>query len=299
MTMTYEEKEAQRQEREQQIMADIDEMDNSLDPGLRSDGPVEETLSDEVPIDEHEDRVVAEAGPDDLIEEVKREAEKAEAEAKEKPAEETPSDEYDFTAFINEMARQALGKAPVAPTPVPTPTPPVAPPVEAPPIVQTPAVPIDTLPSDLLTVEEMDQAFNSPQKMVELFQKVYMRAKVDAIQQSLTMLPNVIRPALAQETALHEMVSTFYKENPELNEYRDFVQYCATQVENAHPDWSPKQVMSETAKVAKGRLPSLREAHQRERKVKPSFVDQKVSSNKPSSKQMSRLEQELAAMPDY
>lgn len=300
--MTEEEKKAlevAQTEREKAVAEDVAAMDET---NLR---PKEESFEEQpAEADESSDIKVAEAGPDDLVKEIQ------EAVAKEElgDAVEGEDDGYDFS-FINELARQALGQpkqeAPVAPTPTPAPAP-VAP--EAAPIVmpQAPLVaPVQvSVPQDLVTVDEMTAAFDSPQKMVELLQKVYLQARsdavVDAVQQSLMALPNAVRPVLAKETAFVEMVKNFYQENPELNNYRDFVRYCAVQVENEHPEWSPQDVMKETAKVAKKRLPMLREAmHRESRQSKPSFVDQRGPKTKPSGKKLSRLEQELASMPDY
>jgi hypothetical protein len=290
-------KEAQQTEREREILSDIEAMDNAFNEQVE-----EVEVSSE---EEARDQVVAEAGAEDLVKELQDSAETEVESTEEKSAEEAkPDDEYDFS-FINELARQALGKQTE-----------VVQPVQEQPVVQSPqAQPVAqpspqtqlssmVAPQDLVSLDEMRSAFESPEKMIELIGKVYIRARADAtqdaVQTALMSLPNVVRPLLVQEASLAEMVKTFYVENPELDGYRDFVQYCATQVESAHPDWSPKQVMAETAKVAKGRLPALREAVQRERKqVKPSFVDQKSTTNKPSAKQVSRLERELAAMPDY
>lgn len=292
--MTEEERLAKEQaeaERNKVVQDDINEMDDIIE------GKVVDLPPEEEPIEGVGDKVVAEAGVEDLIpieERTPVEEKKVEGE-----------DEYDFS-FINELARQALGKPPTAPevvipqqaAPAPAPTPQLQ--AQPQQVVQPRVDPGPmTIPQDLVSVDEMTQAFESPEKMVQLFGKIYLRARADSVQQALMSLPHVVRPLVAQEAEIVDMVTGFYKENPELDKYRDFVQYCATQVESAHPDWAPRQVMAETAKVAKQRLPLLKEAASRQRQAKPSFVEQNQTSNKPKSAKVSRLEQELASMPDY
>jgi len=211
-----------------------------------------------------------------------------------------PKDEYDFSDFINSMARDALGK------PQPVTAQPVQQPVTQP-IAQPQAAPVVTMPkslqvpADLVTLEEMTEAFQSPEKFVSLLGKVYMKAASDGAQIAITQLPNIARPIFAQEASLAELSANFYKDNPELNKVRDFVQYCAVQVENAHPDWTAKQIFEETGKVAKQRLPMLKEVAQRQKRAatKPGFVDGQSQGvkNKPSPGKLSALEAEIAAMP--
>ena len=313
--MTDEEKQLREENRllmQKEVASDIELMDSIMDGNPPPDVTVEEEDEPKVQEDESQNKVVAEAGVEDLKDDLQAAA-AAEEVPVDKPVEEAKDeDEYDFS-FINELARQAMGapqsvqatQAPAAQTKE----------QEIPPAVQPQAIakvpefdPTNLtvqVPADLVDLKAMQEAFDSPEKMIELIGKVYARAVADATimgtQRSLMSLPQVVRPLVKQEAAMVERVTNFYKENPELVGYRDFVSYCGSQVENAHPDWTPEKVFAETAILAKKRLPMLREAMGRQQKttVKPSFVDQKSSKTKPSATKVSRLQQDLDAMPDY
>lgn len=295
MAISDEEKKAAAERREQQaasVLEDINLMDDTISGKIPESQLLSAPQAPET-IEEPAEKESFEAEP--IVAEPEPEVEVIPEPTAMQPVAVTPpiEDEYDFS-FINELARQALTGAPttqVASTPV-TPT--------TPPVQITPTV--ATTPTDLISVEEMSAAFESPQKMVELLGKVYQRALSDAVQRSLMELPNAVRPVIKQESDLAELAANFYKGNPELNNYRDFVQYCAVQVESKHPDWTPKQVMDETAKVAKARIPMLREAMQRQKRAptKPSFVGDQAQrgKNKPAAAKLSALEADIASMPN-
>lgn len=288
-----------REEMEKATLEDITTMDDVISGKIPESQIVQEdeTVTIETPTEtvdstEVSDTVVASAEPEPTEVEAPTTA----------TTETTATDDYDFADFINSIARDALGKKPVevvkpvevapvqAPTPVPVPVP-----------TAMPKITLE-VPQDLCTIEEMNAAFQDPTKMMELFGKIYLRAASDGAQSALMRLPDVVRPLFAQESELVTLAKEFYANNPELNRYRDYVQYCATQVEHQHPGWTPKQIFEETAKVAKAKLPMMKEAATRQKRAatKPAFVDaqSQKGTNKPSSGKMSALEAELAAMPD-
>jgi hypothetical protein len=213
------------------------------------------------------------------------------------------TDDYDFVDFLNSMSRDALGKksATTPPTPVVSTPTTIPKPVTPQPAAVAPKMTLE-VPQDLCTIDEMNAAFQDPAKMMELFGKIYLRAASDGAQSALMRLPDVARPLFAQEHELATLAREFYEKNPELNNYRDFVQYCATQVESKNPGWTPRQIFEETARVAKQKIPMLKEAATRQKRAaaKPAFVDaqSQKGTNKPSSGKLSALEAELAAMPD-
>jgi hypothetical protein len=213
----------------------------------------------------------------------------------ETPAEE---DEYDFS-FINDMARDAIIRmSQVEQTPQPQPQPQPAPePVQPTPQFVQQAAPAQAL--SLVTVEEMNEAFNSPEQMIALMQRVYQKAREDAIEQSLLRLPQVARQVSAQVIDQAELVRKFYDANQELKPYKDFVRYCAMQVEAKHPDWSYEKVAEETARVAKNRLPALRSARSTSRQS-PALPGsgRSVQRRGNPTQALTALEQEISEMPD-
>lgn len=284
--MSPEERERLRRERQQAAEAEMAEMDTIYEGGFGDEGPIrptEEAIQDELVVEEQivEEPIQIESRVEEVVE---------------TPIEEpVPEDEYDFS-FINDLARDAIMRQAV------TQQQPVEQTVQTQPIAQIPPVPPVQL-DGLVTLEEMTSAFESPEKFLEVLNKVattvYQRATLDAQEQALLRLPQVARNVSMQVIDQAALVQKFYKENAELVPYKDFVRYCAMQVEAKHPDWSYEAVAEETAKIAKHRLPLLRKA-QKESKQRPALPGSgRVAQRRGSPAQgLTALERELADMPD-
>lgn len=274
--MTPAEREELRKKRQAEAEAEIGQMDDIIFGS--SSTPAEEPVVEPEPVQ----AVEPEPEPESVIE-----PEPVQVSPEVAPVE----DEYDFS-FINEMARDAIARMtgqPQAPAPEP-PTPSAQTPTPAPTPVAAPPQPI-VPPGQLVSLEEMQAAFDSPEKMVELMGKVYAKAKQDAIQEAAQQASQ----ATIQVTEAAERQRTFYEANPELKPYHDFVRYCAIQVERKHPDWNYDQVVKEVVKVAKEQLPRIRQP-----KSGPALPGSGGGSNRrgaPTPKATS-LEAEIASMPD-
>lgn len=270
--LTPAQREAARREHEAAAMAEMDEMDNVI---LRGAEPaateqVQESAPESEPVEE--------------VEELPLEAAAEEVPTEEGIEAEAPEDEYDFN-FINELARNALMQqaAPVA-TPAPVVTAPAPAPTPAP---QQIAV---------ATLEEMNEAFTSPEKFIELLDKVAMRAE----ERALLRLPQVARQVSMQVIDHATAVQEFYNKNPELKQYHDFVGYCARVVEAKHPDWTNDKVAEETARVAKSQIPALRRAQQagKARPALPGAGRTQQRRATAASTGLSALQKEIDEMPN-
>lgn len=282
--LTPEEKEADRRTRQESAMSEMDEMDVIWSGDVLAAAAETEVVEMDGPerSDGRESAGEQEAEPEVMLPVAESPTESA------KPTE-VEKDEYDFADLLNRMARDAMQEpeaaAPVVPAPV----------VEVPPIVQ--AVPTPSAP--MATVAEMEEAFNSPEKFVQLLETVYQRAVQDAIERTTSQVPEVSRQVAIQVATQAEMARRFYSTNPELTSYRDFVAYCAGQVEKAHPDWGYQAVMDETAKVARSRLPALRRA-KKEGQNRPALPGsgKTVSRSRTPAQILTELEQEINEMPN-
>lgn len=242
--LTPQQREAARREHEAAAIAEIEEMDNVILHGAepKSVEPVStpETTTPTTVVSEDALEVAG------LVTEVEHEGTTPLEDETVLGAE--PSDEYDFN-FINELARNAMLRQ----VPVPTTNTAAATAATGASVAATPQQQIT-----IATLEEMNEAFTSPEKFVELLDKVAMRAE----ERALLRLPQVARQVSMQVIDHAAAVQEFYNKNPELKQYHDFVGYCARVVESKHPDWAPSQVAEETARVAKSQIPALRRAQQ-------------------------------------
>lgn len=286
--LTPQERARQRAEREAATTAEISEMDDVIYHGgaPKEDPIVEEPVAEKPIVEEPvvEEPIVAEAPI-------------------ETPVVETPppEDEYDFD-FINEMARAAIVRNSGE---VVQPQPQVQPQAQVPvqpqqaPVVQQPA-PSANILEGLVTLEEMNEAFNSPEAFLKILNKVANTAHQRAVEESLTRLPKVARQVSMQIADQAEIVRKFYADNPELVQFKDFVRYCATQVEAKHPDKDYEWIANETARLAKSRLPLLRSAKQSAPAARPALPGSGRANRggRVPTQQLSAMEREIAEMPD-
>ena len=174
----------------------------------------------------------------------------------EQPVVEPPVVEEPDLAAENNRLRQMLNDI-AKRVREPAATPPVAPaPGEETPAVVKPEV--LAVIADYITDEEADQFIDQPKqvmmKVLDRFAKVMQ-------ENTLRNLPNIVGDIAQRHITMYEKVQTFYRDNKDLEEFRDFCGLVGTQIEVEHPDWSVDQIYSETAKVARARL-GLRQAMQ-------------------------------------
>jgi hypothetical protein len=297
---------AMAQRREQaakDTLADITEMDDIMSGTIPESQLMQtqtqdpEQNQDIIPEEPEEPEDTENGVQDNIVASAEPQTTEAEAKAESKP-EVSTVEGYDLTEFINNMAKSALGQvAPVVPqAPAPAPVVPA-------PQVQSPTVASNDIQlTDLITEAEMEEAFQSPAKMIEVITNVALKAASAGAQSALLRLPQVVKPVIAQEAELRQQAQKFWEDNKELVPYKGYVRYCATQVENTHPEYTPAQVFAETAALAKASLPLVKEAAQRAKRAptKPAFVDQQGQrgKNTPSAGKLSALEKELSDMPD-
>jgi hypothetical protein len=162
-----------------------------------------------------------------------------------------------------------------------------------------------TVPTDLVSMEELEAAFQSPEAMMKVLQNIYLRAVKDSttnsVQQALLKLPTVSRQVVMQVVNQAELASRFYKDNSDLAPYKDFVQYTAMGVETEHPDWNHEAILKETATLVRKRIPALRAARAgqvaADRPALPG--SQRSVRRQAATPAVSALERELSDMPEY
>ena len=116
---------------------------------------------------------------------------------------------------------------------------------------------------DFLGQEKLDDIFSEPSKVNALLNKIRRAAREEGItlarENILRSLPEVVRTSVSRFTALREMVSDFYVENPDLKPHKQFVGLVANEVASNNPDKinqpnGIKWIFKEAAKEARTRL---------------------------------------------
>lgn len=134
-------------------------------------------------------------------------------------------------------------------------------------------------------IEDLEATLKDKKKLTEILQKVYAKAKVDA----LKAMPSIVEKSVSRQAAMQAAKQQFYSENPELVGKETVVAVVAQQVQNENPTMNMSQIMKETAKRTRELLNLKKKAAAREEergKQKPAFVKGK-GNKKPNNKNKS------------
>lgn len=107
---------------------------------------------------------------------------------------------------------------------------------------------------DFITEEEFDEIQTNPNKMNEILNKVYQRARNSAYQDALKDIPDVVSTTQQRQQNLRNTIQKFYADNPELADYGKYVGYEANRIKSENPDKPLEDVLNEAGEVVKKEL---------------------------------------------
>lgn len=279
-----------------ELLQEIDDMD--MAGTMPTEEPPPEETQDQVPeeevISDSEEQVAGEVFEETVAEAV------PEQEDTQQVAPEEPPDETEYEEFLSELTAAAARGYEGPPVEQPTPPPQLQPEMtpgrfNAPPEQASPTPP--TEPARIISVEEMQEAFESPEKMVALMHKVYHKG----VETTMAMLPGMVGSLYASEARRLEARQRFFTDNPELAKYPDFVTFIAKKVDAANPGMKIDEKFKLIASTAKKQLPMLLRATRdraRQQQTQPTFAAQKPGQRQRKPPKPTALEAELNEMPD-
>jgi hypothetical protein len=150
-------------------------------------------------------------------------------------------------------------------------------------------------PQALISQEEFAVAITDVNKFNEVLNRVYDRARQDAIRD----VPAVVEATARRQAEYTTASNRFYQDNPDLAEYPAAVAMVANQVAAEQPDLDVQGVLNETAKRAREVLKIGAQAQKREEeRESPAFPAPKGSSTRSgrSADTRSAQQKELDAM---
>jgi len=117
-------------------------------------------------------------------------------------------------------------------------------------------------PHEFLTDEEAQQLFGVEEasSLNEMLNRVYDRAREDTIRE----IPELVEKTQERQQTMQQAVQSFYEDNPELREYKDYVSHKANEIQAENPDMDVEDLMEETAKRAKQGLKLKEKAEETE-----------------------------------
>jgi hypothetical protein len=96
--------------------------------------------------------------------------------------------------------------------------------------------------------------FDDVMKDVNNFNALLTSVVNTAVERSLRLMPQVAGTLYEQRTTLGNAVSSFYKDNADLEPHKKYVGFVANEVSAQHPDWGLKEILQETEKEVRNRL---------------------------------------------
>lgn len=125
-----------------------------------------------------------------------------------------------------------------------------------------------------VTTEEFDAIQTDPQKLNEVLQKVYQRAREDAYQASLKDIPDVISQTQARQQTMRQTIQEFYEENPDLSDYGKYIGYEANRLKAENPDKPIKEILDEAGQNVREELKIEKKAEEKERETREKEKDE-------------------------
>lgn len=146
-----------------------------------------------------------------------------------------------------------------------------------------------------ITQEEFDDALESPSGMAKLFKSKMEKIVEGRVQEVLRAIPNTINSVVDQRVELRIAASDFYRENPDLIPYKQYMGVVANEVFGKDPNLGYEEGFKKTGEEVRKRLKIRRDTSQKAgggTKRKPAFV-KGVKSRKAVPPKVEGLEAEI------
>lgn len=129
------------------------------------------------------------------------------------------------------------------------------------------------------TADEYKEALTSPNKLNELFARVYERARQDTLRDAA----EVAAKSVQRQASVQTLVGKFWAENPELEGVKPYVQWKISQLEAEHPDKEYSELLGLAAKAAYADLKIEKQAQDQEKaRQDPAFAEAKGGQRRQS-----------------
>jgi|GEM_PF-4301616 hypothetical protein len=119
--------------------------------------------------------------------------------------------------------------------------------------------------------EDYDDIVRDPSKLNSILNKVYKKglevARTKIIEQVTRSIPDIVKENVRINTELKSLTDKFYKDNPDLANFKPSVAAVGEEILSKHPNWSLEKVFAETGKEAKRRLKLVNVANKQTKKV--------------------------------
>jgi len=99
-----------------------------------------------------------------------------------------------------------------------------------------------------------NEIFDDVMKDKDNFNALLTSVVNTAVERSLRLMPQIAGTLYEQRSTLGNAVSSFYKDNADLEPHKKYVGFVANEVSAQHPDWGLSQILQETEKEVRTRL---------------------------------------------
>jgi len=147
------------------------------------------------------------------------------------------------------------------------------------------------------TEEEYSDILTDRNKLNQLLNQVYTSGFARARETVLQEIPSVVTPAIRQEITKTTLLEGWRRNNPDLLDKMDYVTMVAQQLAAQHqsdPSWDWPNLFEELGPAVRQRLGVAKPSAEAAKQKKPAFANAKQATRKPSPKEISDAEKQLA-----
>jgi len=147
------------------------------------------------------------------------------------------------------------------------------------------------------TEEEYSDVLTDRNKLNQLLNQVYTSGFARARETVLQEIPSVVTPAIRQEITKTTLLENWRRNNPDLLDKMDYVTMVAQQLAAQHQSdqsWDWPNLFEELGPAVRQRLGVSKPSAEAAKQKKPAFANAKQATRKPSPKEISDAEKQLA-----
>jgi len=138
--------------------------------------------------------------------------------------------------------------------------------------------------------EDYDAALSSREKFEEVVGGHVSNVAAKLQQQVVSELPAIINNLVSQQVAMQQTITTFYDENPDLADYKQFVGFIANNLRQENPELSLEDLLMKAAETSRKKLIMAEKIEKKEKKKdKPRRQSRNRKPSKKSNQSADKL----------
>jgi len=149
---------------------------------------------------------------------------------------------------------------------------------------------------EFVSEEQFEDVLTDRSRLNVLLNDVHKRSVALAREQMLKEAPRILAPLITNRVEVSHATRQFYDKNPDLVGCRDYVKIVAGEISAKNPAMEYPELLSVLAGEVRSRLGAVQARSQGRPGVVASSLPKPAGTRRPSPKQLSKTEREIAAL---